>query len=277
MAPQPDQHPERWDDHVSLYESVFEPLTDAFASAAIGMLGPLAGRRVIDVGAGAGGAALLLAAAGAEVVAIDASPRMASRIAERACARGTHIEARVMNGEALDLPDATFDGGLSVFGVILFPDPARGFAELNRVLRPGAPAAIVAWTEPQRYELFSRLRAAVEAVRGPMPPPAEPPAQLRFVDPGVLREALEGAGLAVQRIERLSCLLEAPSARALRDRLGFAPGLAALLDGLGPDRAAVLDRFVADLERDQGEGPVALGAVAHVALARATSRNVVRS
>jgi ubiquinone/menaquinone biosynthesis C-methylase UbiE len=277
MALQPDQRPERWDDHVSLYECVFEPLTDAFTAAAIEMLGPLAGKRVIDIGAGAGGAALLLTAAGADVLAVDASPRMVARIAERAAARTTRVEARVMDGEALQLPDASFDAGLSVFGIILFPDAARGFAELNRVLRPGAPAAIVAWTEPEAYELVARLRAAIEAVRGTLPAPSEAPAQLRFVDPAVFRRALEGAGFTVERIERVARPLEAPSASTLRNRIAFAPGIAALLEGLGPDRPAVLDRFVADLERDQGKGPVALGAVAQIALASARSRNVVRS
>jgi SAM-dependent methyltransferase len=277
MALQPDQRPERWDDHVSLYESVFEPLTDAFAAAAIGMLGPLAGKRVIDVGAGPGGAALMLAARGAEVVAVDASPRMVARIVERAAASGAPVEARVMDGQALGLPEASFDAGLSVFGIILFPDAAGGFAELNRVLRPGAPAALVAWTEPEGYELVARLRAAAEAVRGPLPAPPEPPAQLRFVDPAVFCRVLDEAGFAVERVERVERTFEAPSARRLRERIAFAPGLAALLEGLGADRAAVLDRFAAHLEQDQGSGPVALGAVAHIALARARSRNVVRS
>ena len=29
---QPDQQPERWNDHVDVYEEVFEPLTNAFAA-----------------------------------------------------------------------------------------------------------------------------------------------------------------------------------------------------------------------------------------------------
>ena len=42
-----------------------------------------------------------------------------------------------MDGEALDFPAASFDAALSVFGVILFPDAARGLAEMRRVVRPG--------------------------------------------------------------------------------------------------------------------------------------------
>jgi len=36
--PQPDQKPELWDDHVSVYENVFEPFTMQFARAAIDAL-----------------------------------------------------------------------------------------------------------------------------------------------------------------------------------------------------------------------------------------------
>ena len=57
---QPDQRPERWDDHVALYEQAFEPLSLAFARQAIGRIGPRPGVRVLDVAAGAGGAALVL-------------------------------------------------------------------------------------------------------------------------------------------------------------------------------------------------------------------------
>src|SRR3954471_23175462 len=77
---QPDQQPSRWGDHVSLYEAVFEPLTDAFAAHALEALDIRPGLRCLDVGAGSGGAALLAAQRGASVLAVDASARMAACI-----------------------------------------------------------------------------------------------------------------------------------------------------------------------------------------------------
>jgi hypothetical protein len=77
---QPDQQPGRWDDHVAVYEQAFEPLSTAFACRALALLGLRPGERVIDVGAGTGAAALMTAARGADVLAIDASPAMAGRI-----------------------------------------------------------------------------------------------------------------------------------------------------------------------------------------------------
>src|SRR4051794_11755351 len=53
---QPDQQPTRWDDYVSLYEAVFEPLTNAFAARALDALRVGPGLFCLDVGAGSGGA-----------------------------------------------------------------------------------------------------------------------------------------------------------------------------------------------------------------------------
>lgn len=262
---QPDQQPARWDAHAAAYEQVFEPLTDAFAARALEMLGPLGELTLLDVAAGAGGAALLAARQGAHVTAVDASPAMAARIAVRAAQTGLAVTAAVGDGMALALPDGAFDRALSCFGIVLFPDPARGMAELHRVLRPGGRAAIVTWTEPHRYELAARLRAATEAVCG-APPPGELPAQLRFIDPGLLSSLLSGAGFQSVRVETVEAALHAPSAGELAASLAFAPGMVAMLDALGRRRKAVLDAFTAQLQVDGHTGGVSLGAVAHAAV-----------
>lgn len=231
---QPDQDPARWDAHVAAYERTFEPLTDAFNRRALDLLAPLDGISLLDVAAGTGGAA-----------------RVSAQMAEAA---------------ALPFPDSTFGAALSSFGVVLLPDPARGVAEMRRVLRPGGRIAVVTWTEPHRYEVAARLRDAVIAVRG-APLEGELPAQLRFTDLDRLRALLMDAGFASVRVEKVEAALHAASAAALAGSLGFAPGMAAMLDALGPDRAAVLRSFTARLVGDQGAGAVVLGAVSHIAVA----------
>src|SRR5512145_474272 len=119
---QPDQEPERWNDHVRVYEAVFEPFSLQFAHTAISALGLAAGQSVLDVGAGCGGAALALAQQGLRVSAVDASARMIERISARARERGLSVDARIMDAQALQFADATFDAALSVLGVILAPD-----------------------------------------------------------------------------------------------------------------------------------------------------------
>jgi hypothetical protein len=162
---QPDQNPELWNNHVTVYEEVFEPLTNAFATHALDRLNVAPGDRLIDIGAGAGGAALIATGRGGDVVAIDASPQMVARI--------------------------------------LFPDADVGMRELARVLKPSARAAIVTWTETERYELAARLLGAIAAVRGPQPPPASLPAQLRYRDKPTFHKLLSDAGLVVSAIVRV--------------------------------------------------------------------------
>lgn len=260
---QPDQDPIRWNAHVGDYERMFEPLTNAFAAQALAALAPLPGMALLDLAAGSGGAALLAAQAGAVVTAVDGSAGMVARIMSRAA--GLPITALQQDGMALDLPDASFDRALSCFGVVLFPEPGRGMDGLYRVLRPGGRAAIVTWTEPQRYELSARLRAATLGIMGAVPQAALP-AQLRYIDPDLLSALLTEAGFDDVRIEPLQGRITAHSAEVLTSALGFAPGMAATLDALGAHRAEVLRAFTAGLQQDFGAGPVSLGAVAHMAI-----------
>lgn len=266
---QPDQNPDNWDDHVGVYEAVFEPLTNAFAGRALDYLEPLADRLVVDIGAGAGGASLAAARRGAHVTAIDGSAGMVERLRARGSgeARG-RMDAFTMDGMRLELPDGHFDVGLSVFGVVLFPDAEAGMRELHRVLKPGGRLGIVTWTEPHRYELMARLRAAIITVTGEEPPSSGLPAQLRYVEAASLAALAAGAGFAVEAMPVFEETWTLPSARWLAARLAFAPGVAALLAGLGQDRQAVVKAFAAKLEADQGTGAISLGAVAHAAIGR---------
>ena len=265
---QPDQQPKRWDDHVVLYEAVFEPLSVAFARQAIAKLDLAPGDRVLDVAAGAGGAALIMAEAGAAVTAIDGSPAMVERMRARARQCQLPLDARLMDGMALDYPDEAFDAALSVFGVILFPDPVKGLSEMHRVVGHGGHVAVVTWTEPHRYELATMLREAIQSL-GPEPPQSAPlPAQLRFVEPDAFRRLFAEAGFPEVEIETVEARMEVPSARWLADRIHFAPGMAAWMSSLGGRRETVLDALVRRLEHDQGTGEISLGAVAAIGTIR---------
>ena len=262
-GPEPDQQPQRWNRYVALYEDVFEPLTQRFSSAAIEALAPQPQSRVLDSAAGAGGAALELARRGHRVTAIDASPAMVARTKERAFAMGLMIEALAIDGQDLAFPDASFDAALSVLGVILFPDAVRGLSELRRAVRPGGRIAIVTWTAPETYELIGELRAAALSVLGSLP--ARPlPAQLRFKERDGFQALFAAAGLPMAEISEVAAELRAPSPSWLAERLAFAPGMAALLDGFGAAKDEVATAFRKRLETSRGTGRISLAAHAYL-------------
>ena len=264
--PEPDQQPPRWDGYVGLYEEVFEPLTQRWSTAAIDALALQPQSRVLDSAAGAGGAALELARRGHRVTAIDASPAMVARTKERAQATGLMIEALTMDGQDLAFSDASFDAAISVLGVILFPDAVRGLSELRRVVRPGGPIALVTWTAPEAYELVGELRAAALSVLGSLP--ARPlPAQLRFKDKHDFQGLFAAAGLPTAEISEVNAELVVPSPAWLADRVAFAPGMTALLEGFGGARAHVIAGFRKRLETLRGAGRISLSARAYLGLA----------
>jgi ubiquinone/menaquinone biosynthesis C-methylase UbiE len=100
------------------------PLVDAVVRAAP--------RRVLEVGCGWGELAEWIAReTGAEVVAIDLSPRMIELASERG------IDASVADVQQLPFADATFDLVVAAWMLYHVPDLDRGLAEIARVLRPG--------------------------------------------------------------------------------------------------------------------------------------------
>jgi 16S rRNA (cytosine967-C5)-methyltransferase len=81
---------------------------DAAAAMAVPLLGPIKGQRVLDLCAAPGGKTLQLAAAGAEVTALDISAPRLSRVAENLARTG--LAARLVTADALHWqPDHPFD------------------------------------------------------------------------------------------------------------------------------------------------------------------------
>ncbi|MBS1817801.1 MAG: class I SAM-dependent methyltransferase [Acidobacteria bacterium] len=97
------------------------------------MLGPIQGRRIIDVGTGTGRGAFLLAAAGARVTGIDASEEMLAIARERA--RETHAAVDFQVGDAHDIgfPDRAFDIAVSLRVLMHTPRWRQCIGELCRV------------------------------------------------------------------------------------------------------------------------------------------------
>ena len=133
-----------WSDMVSLYEALYEPLSRQHAATALSMVEIEEESKLLDVAAGTGSLALLAAAKGAEVLAVDTSAEMLSRIIARATP-AMRIDTRIMDGQMLDLPNERFDLSFSMFGLMFFPDWRKALRELARVTRNGGRGCISVW------------------------------------------------------------------------------------------------------------------------------------
>jgi ubiquinone/menaquinone biosynthesis C-methylase UbiE len=135
---------DHWDSAADRYEKTAHPYTARYVEAALARVPLTPASRVLDIAAGTGALALAAARTGAQVLATDFSPGMVARIAAKAV---PNVEARVMDGQALDLPDADFDAVFSIFGVFMFPDWRKGLAEMARVTRPGGYGVVAVWQD----------------------------------------------------------------------------------------------------------------------------------
>ena len=101
-------------------------------------MGDVQGKRILDLGCGEGGYARKLAAAGAQVTAVDCSAAAIRYAREQAVREGLAIDCHLRNSNDLfGIPDASFDVVLSSMMLMDVEDLAGTLAEAVRVLRPG--------------------------------------------------------------------------------------------------------------------------------------------
>jgi SAM-dependent methyltransferase len=203
----PDQIPSGWTDGADDYATFFAPVTARFAGDAVALLGVGAGERFLDVAAGTGGLALAAAAAGAEVLAVDFAQGMVDLLGRRFAADRIRGAVRRMDGQALELPDASFDAAGSMFGLIFFPDMAAGARELRRVVRPGGRVLVGTWHRAGFSLPYTVMRALRAAVPGLQPPQAEP-ALFRLGEPETVAVLLAEAGLRDVHVELRTHVVE---------------------------------------------------------------------
>lgn len=166
--------PAPWDLVAPAYAEEVVPQFETFAREALRLVAASPGSRIIDVACGPCTLSVLAAQAGHPVDAIDFSRTMVERAADRIARHGiSSIDLRVADGQALPFADATFDAGFSMFGLMFFPDRAKGFAELRRVLKPGAKALVSSWhpldSIPVLAAMFGAIREAMAKAMGAAP------------------------------------------------------------------------------------------------------------
>ncbi len=261
-----EQMPEAWDQFAGAYDQTLTPFTTMVAEDALRIAGVGAGIRLLDVAAGGGALSIPAARLGADVLATDFSPAMVELIKLKAQQQGLHnLQARIMDGTALDLDEGAFDVTCSQFGVLLFPDRHKGLSEMARVTRSGGRGVMVVFGPPQRVQFVSLFFQALGVVIPNFSPPQNSPL-FSLQNPDDLRKEMEEAGFRDIQVETVDHTWEVQSADHLWTTMqSSAPAIVGLLNQFSEEQQAAARMALGDILRTQfGGGPAKLVVEAHV-------------
>lgn len=124
------------------YDRFFGPVFEQGRQVAVRKMGCHSGDRVLEVGVGTG-LSLDHYGDGVEVVGIDVSPEMLDYARKRVNGSADRISLALMDAQALEYPDASFDKVVAMYVVSVAPDPKKVVEEMKRVCKPGGDLYIV--------------------------------------------------------------------------------------------------------------------------------------
>lgn len=190
----------RFDDGAA-YERYMGRWSQLVGNAFLDWLAPESGLRWLDVGCGNGAFTEMLVERSAplSVDGIDPSE------AQLAYARSRPVSrvARFHQGDAMALPfsGGSFDAAVMPLVIFFVPEPARGVAEMARVVRPGGIVAAYAWDMLGGGFPYQALQEEMRGMGFAVPMPPNPDAArmdaLRDLWTGL--DAVETREIAVQR------------------------------------------------------------------------------
>lgn len=200
-------------------------------------IGP--GQRVLDIAAGAGEPAVSAAervGRGGYVLATDLSEGIVELARQVAQERGLEqVETRAMDGEKLDLPDASFDAVLCRLGLMYMPHPVTALGEWRRVLKPGGRVAVAVFSTPDRNS-WGAVPASIIRRRAQLPPPVPgQPGPFSLGAAGLLEGLFRQAGFANPEVRPVPAPHKTPSSaeyvRVAREAFGGFNAMMARLPG----------------------------------------------
>lgn len=227
-------------------------------------LAPAQGWRWIDVGCGTGAFTQLLADryALAEVHGIDPSEGQLAFARARPAARLAQF--RVGDAMALPFPDKNFDAAVMALVLVFVPEPAKGVAEMARVVRPGGIVAAYMWDmlgggfplDP----MLDEMRAM--GLSSPRPP------RMEASTLEAMRALWSGAGLADVETREIAVQRTFASFDELWDIKAKSPSMAATIAGMASADVETVKRNVRARLPADSAGRITYGARAHAVKGR---------
>lgn len=182
--------PIRFDDGAT-YERYMGKWSQLAGEIFLDWLAPDSGLRWLDVGCGNGAFTEMLVerCAPVSVQGIDPSEGQLAFARTRAASR----VAQFHQGDAMALPflDDTFDAAVMPLVIFFVPDPAKGVAEMARVVCPGGSVTAYAWDLLGGGLPYEALQVEMRGLGIAVPMPPSPGASR--ID--AMRDLWEGAGL----------------------------------------------------------------------------------
>jgi SAM-dependent methyltransferase len=234
-------------------------------NAAILAAGPEQGI-ALDIGCGAGGTALALAAArpGLSITGVDLSPALVDTAGTRAADIGN---LRFEVADARDLGEPGADLLFSRHGVMFFDDPVAGFTALRKAAAPGATLVFSCFRARAANQWALVLEAAVGS--GSATPAGYAPGPFGLADPDFTGDILARAGWREAAAQAVDFRYVAGAgADPVEDALDFfsriGPAARAIADAPPDRRGAMRDSVRTALRGHLADGAVTFGAGAWI-------------
>jgi SAM-dependent methyltransferase len=195
------------DSDISLDDVHYGPF--AMGERELNLLGPVSGKRILELACGAAQNSIALSKWGAKCVGMDISPKQLRQAARFRSEESVNV-ALVrgdMENPSMFAPE-TFDIVLSSFGWEFIPDLAACFQSCNELLKPGGTLLVCTAHPLNAFEWDDRENAVfvtdyfsppVEVWEEPVPE-GHRPGMTFFHTFGEMFELLTGAGFSVDRV-----------------------------------------------------------------------------